>query len=221
MEILILLVESRPNLVTREQIIEKAWGRDVFVDSDNSINGAIRKIRLALRDDPEKPRFIRTVTGMGYRFIAPVVEEETDPLPVAAPFPAISETPPPATPEPPAPIPTPMRKGFPLGRWGTLLVVLVAAGVAGIYLRWSHSPLGARPFGGRLMLAVLPFENLTGDSGQDYLSDGFTEEMITRLGTIAPQRLGVIARTSVMYYKQARIPLDRLGRELGVQYVLE
>jgi len=71
------------------------------------------------------------------------------------------------------------------------------------------------------MLAVLPFENLTGDVGQDYFSDGFTEEMIARLGNIAPQRLGVIARTSVMFYKQARAPLDQLGRDLGVQYVLE
>lgn len=71
------------------------------------------------------------------------------------------------------------------------------------------------------MLAVLPFENLTGDPGQDYLSDGLTEEMITHLGNLDPQRLGVIARTSVMRYKHNREPLDRLGRELGVQYVLE
>jgi TolB-like protein/Flp pilus assembly protein TadD len=71
------------------------------------------------------------------------------------------------------------------------------------------------------MLAVLPFENLTGDPSQEYFSDGFTEEMITRLGTLAPKKLGVIARTSVMYYKQARVPLDRLAGDLGVQYVLE
>jgi len=71
------------------------------------------------------------------------------------------------------------------------------------------------------MLAVLPFENLTGDAGQDYFSDGMTEEMITQLGNLDPQRLGVIARTSVMHYKNSRERLYQIGGELGVQYVLE
>ena len=71
------------------------------------------------------------------------------------------------------------------------------------------------------MLAVLPFDNLTGDPGQDYFSDGFTEEMITRLGTLQPRQLGVIARTSVMQYKQSPASLGRLAHELGVEYVLE
>src|SRR5271156_2809497 len=71
-EILLLLVEQRGQLVTREQIIERIWGKDVFVDTDNSINAAIRKIRQVLKDDPEQPRFLQTVIGRGYRFIAPV-----------------------------------------------------------------------------------------------------------------------------------------------------
>lgn len=71
------------------------------------------------------------------------------------------------------------------------------------------------------MLAVLPFENLTGDAGQDYFSDGMTEEMITQMGNLDPQHMGVIARTSVMQYKGRREGLDQIGRELGVQYVLE
>jgi TolB-like protein len=71
-----------------------------------------------------------------------------------------------------------------------------------------------------MMMAVLPFESLTGDAGQEYFSDGLTEEMIARLGSFHPQRLGVIARTSVMHYKNSRAPLDRIGRELSVQYVL-
>jgi TolB-like protein/Tfp pilus assembly protein PilF len=71
------------------------------------------------------------------------------------------------------------------------------------------------------MLAVLPFENLTGDAAQDYLSDGMTEEMITQLGNLDPSHLGVIARTSVMHYQHSRAPLEQIGRELGVQYVLE
>ncbi len=71
------------------------------------------------------------------------------------------------------------------------------------------------------MLAVLPFENLTGDAGQDYFSDGLTEEMIAQLGRLDPEHLGVIARTSVMHYKHSQEQLDQIGRELGVQYVLE
>ena len=74
MEVLFLLVERRGQLVTREEIIEKLWGKDVFLDTDNAINTAIRKIRQALKDDPEEPRFVQTVTGKGYRFIAQVAE---------------------------------------------------------------------------------------------------------------------------------------------------
>src|SRR6202795_142067 len=76
MEVLLLLVERRGQLVTREDIIAKIWGKDVFVDTDSSINGAIRKIRQVLRDDPENPVFVQTVTGKGYRFIAAVTETE-------------------------------------------------------------------------------------------------------------------------------------------------
>jgi DNA-binding winged helix-turn-helix (wHTH) protein len=74
LEVLLLLVEQRGQLVTREQIVERVWGKGVFLDTDNSINGAIRKIRQVLKDDPEQPRFVQTVTGRGYRFIATVVE---------------------------------------------------------------------------------------------------------------------------------------------------
>jgi len=72
MELLILLVERSGQLVSRDEIIERIWGRDVFLGTDNSINAAIRKIRQVLRDDPERPRFIQTVTAKGYRLIAPV-----------------------------------------------------------------------------------------------------------------------------------------------------
>jgi DNA-binding winged helix-turn-helix (wHTH) protein/tetratricopeptide (TPR) repeat protein len=75
MELLLLLVEQRGHLVSREQIVERIWGKGIFLDTDNSINGAIRKIRQVLKDDPEQPRFLQTITGRGYRFIAPVVEQ--------------------------------------------------------------------------------------------------------------------------------------------------
>jgi len=98
MEILLLLVERKGQLVTRDEIVERVWGREVFLDTDNSINGAIRKLRQALRDDPEKPRVIQTITGKGYRFVAAVVEEAppaSAASPSAIPAPSIepAETP--------------------------------------------------------------------------------------------------------------------------------
>src|ERR1700691_2907004 len=99
LDILLLLVERRGQLVSREEIIAKIWGKDVFLDTDSSINGAFRKIRQALRDDPENPVFVQTVTGKGYRFIAAVTEagvgiheaggqklESSDPLAQAGPL---------------------------------------------------------------------------------------------------------------------------------------
>jgi eukaryotic-like serine/threonine-protein kinase len=84
MEVLFLLVERRGQLVRREEIIEKLWGKDVFLDTDNAINTAIRKIRQVLKDDPEQPRFIQTVTGRGYRFIGQITEDVVPPVPAPA-----------------------------------------------------------------------------------------------------------------------------------------
>ena len=85
MELLLLLVNRRGELVTREEIVAKLWGKDVFLDTDNSINTAIRKIRQILRDDPEQPRFVQTVPAKGYRFIAPVIVVEPPAVAVEAP----------------------------------------------------------------------------------------------------------------------------------------
>jgi DNA-binding winged helix-turn-helix (wHTH) protein/tetratricopeptide (TPR) repeat protein len=86
MELLLLLVERRGELVTREQIVERVWGKGVFLDTDNSINGAISKIRQVLRDDAEQPRFVQTVTGKGYRFVASIKEDGPDPIGQPAPM---------------------------------------------------------------------------------------------------------------------------------------
>ena len=99
-------------------------------------------------------------------------------------------------------------------------VVIVTASVVGY--RWTHAAAKPKHANAeRAMIAVLPFENLTGDAAQDYFSDGLTEEMIAQLGHLDPQHLGVIARTSVMHYQHNPEPLDQIARELGVQYVLE
>src|SRR5580692_2919866 len=85
MELLLLFVEKKGELVTRDQIIERIWGKDIFLDTDNSINAAVRKIRLVLKDDPLHPRFLQTITSRGYRFIAPVVEAHPASAEVAVP----------------------------------------------------------------------------------------------------------------------------------------
>jgi TolB-like protein/DNA-binding winged helix-turn-helix (wHTH) protein len=188
LDILLLLAERPGQLVTREQIAERIWGKDTFLDVDNSLNGAIRKIRQVLEDDPEQPRFIQTVTGRGYRFVASVLHA------------------PPAQPPPRARPRT----------WLALAAVLLLLAGAIVWSRWQ-TPGAPR---GRVMLAVLPFQNLTGDEGQEYLSDGLTEEMIAQLGKRDPTGLGVIARTSVMQYKRSQEPPQRIGRALGAQYLL-
>jgi TolB-like protein/DNA-binding winged helix-turn-helix (wHTH) protein/Flp pilus assembly protein TadD len=227
MEVLLLLAEQKGQLVTREQIAERIWGKEVFLDTDNSINGAIRKLRQAMKDDPEKPRIIQTVTGKGYRFIAPVVERDAGDISrpserEAADGPHLSfPVSHPAGPEEKREAKVEKVSAKLLSRRWPLLLVLALGLVAGlaIYVQWSRARLG--PAGGRRMLAVLPFENLTGDPAQEYFNDGLTEEMISRLGNLEPERLAVIARTSVMHYKNSQAPLDQIGRELRVDYVLE
>jgi TolB-like protein/DNA-binding winged helix-turn-helix (wHTH) protein/Tfp pilus assembly protein PilF len=198
MELLILLTSRNGQLVTREEIIEKLWGKDVFVDSEHGVNTAIRKIRNALQDDPEKPRFIETVVGKGYRFVAPLVTAPEEVLPAV-----------------------PIGRRFRSKKFiliGTcLMAVVTTAAYVGLRYFW---PAGISQ-GGRTMLAVLPFENLTGDPDQDYFSDGLTEEMITQLGRLDPRQLGVIARISAMSYKHSSKAVDQIGRELGVNYILE
>ena len=207
-EVLAILIERQGQLVSREQIVERIWGKGAFLDTDNSINGAIRKVRQVLKDDPEQPRFIQTVTGKGYRFIAPVTDAD---LPRPAAVPNLR------------PVVVPSRTAKPAIRpWPALLgIAIVLIALLGLYLRRSHSQVRALSPAGRVMLAVLPFENLTGDPSQDYFSDGMTEELIAELGNLDPQHLGVIARTSVMQYKHNTKPLDQIGRELGIQYTLE
>jgi TolB-like protein/DNA-binding winged helix-turn-helix (wHTH) protein/Flp pilus assembly protein TadD len=225
-EVLLFLVQHRGELVTREQLVEKIWGKDVYLDTDNSINGAIRKIRQVLKDDPEQPRFIQTITGKGYRFIAPVIS------PVVAPevAPAIAPV---ADPDPEpkamAAVPqSPVREDS--AAWfrrrrvlaiSILTTAMIAIAGWAVYRQWFETPGQPLQSGGRVMLAVLPFDNFTGDAGQEYFSDGLTEEMISQLGNLDPSHLGVIARTSVMHYKHSQESIPQIGKDLGVQYVIE
>lgn len=216
MEILFLLVERQGELVTREEISEHIWGKQSFVDTDNSINGAISKIRQVLRDNAEQARYLETVTGKGYRFVSKVRVDEP---------PVRLERPPAEAPAPLLVGATPNLREIPPRQhslwtaWAVAGIVLFTA--VGAYVRWFRTPARATQPQDRIMLAVLPFENFTGDPSQEYLSDGLTEEMITRLGRVDPEHLAVIARSSVMRYKHTTKPLGEIAGELRVQYVLE
>ena len=199
MELLLLLVNRRGELVTREEIIARLWGSDVFVDTEQGINTAIRKIRQALRDDPEQSRFVQTVVGKGYRFVAPVtvVEQSTE-----AP--------------PSRPVSAERKHRWWIGALVTvaLFAVLVAVRPNGWRGRLFGS--GERPI---RSVAVLPLENLTGDPAQEYFVDGMTEELITYLGKI--RELRVISRTSAMHYKGTHKTLPEIAREMNVDAVVE
>ncbi len=204
MELLILLASRQGELVTREEVIERLWGKGVYLDTEQGINTAIRKIRICLRDTAENPKYIQTVVGKGYRFVPPVT------------LTANEEVVRPATGHPPiATMPRTWRRIH-----IATLAALVCAAAAGIYWR-STTRSVASSSSDKIMLAVLPFVNLSGDPQQDYFSDGLTEEIITRLGSFNPSRLAVIARTSTIQYKGAKKSVAEIGRELGVDYVLE
>jgi TolB-like protein/DNA-binding winged helix-turn-helix (wHTH) protein/Tfp pilus assembly protein PilF len=214
-ELLLFLIERRGELVTREQIVEKIWGKGVFLDCDNSINSAISKVRHVLRDDADSPRLIQTVTGRGYRFIGEVAEDGCGESALSAPIDNIEAR----ESESPAP-PESSAKAFITRGWPRLIAAACLALVVVSLVIWRvrSNPAEAE---GRVMIAVLPFENLTGDPNQDFFSEGMTDEMITQLGQINPRRIGVIGRTSVMSYKATTKPLSQIVRELGVRFLLE
>jgi len=154
-QLLTLLLEKPNQVVTREEIQQKIWGDDTFVDFDHGVNRAINKLREALGDSADNPRFIETLPRRGYRFIAPVQRDL----------------------EPP-----------------------------------DHR---------KKMLVVLPFANMNLAVEQEYFSDGLTEEMILHVSRLNPARLGVIARTSAMQFKNTSKDIKVIGHELDVQFVLE
>ena len=205
LEVLFLLVEKQGAIVQREEIVAKVWGGG-FLDTDNAINGAIRKIRQVLKDNPEEPKYIQTITSKGYRFVADVREAKPPIRPPADTAETLSR----------------QRAKLAINRWTFLAaIVLACLVIGGIYVGYSRWSEARNPVQGKFMLAVLPFDNLTGDPNQDYFSDGLTEEMIGHLGNLDPDHLGIIARTSVMRYKNSKDGLSRIGRELGVDYALE
>ena len=228
MQVLLILIEQKGQLVTREEIAEKIWGKGVFLDTDNSINGAIRKIRQVLKDDPQEPRYVQTLSGRGYRFIAPVSEDELE-----TPAPVRHESSHPDEADKGTIIARQIAEerrrktadaapDAAVGHWrrvGLLASLFCCCAIGiGAWIGWTHF-YGAGAAHPIRSIAVLPLQNLSGDPAQEYFADGMTEELITELSRI--QSLKVISHTSVMEYKGTRKHLPQIASELGVDAVLE
>ena len=210
LELLILLVEKRGELVSREEIIERVWGKDLFFDAERGINNAIRKIRSALNDDSEEPHYVETVVGKGYRFIAPVKSAS----------PAAQSSSAESTKEPTIVLRRPRALPGKLWLAGTGLLVAVLAILFIFNLDRVRQRFLASSSSARIQsLAVLPLENLSGDPAQEYFADGMTDALITDLAQIGALR--VVSRTSVMRYKGSRKSLPEIARELSVDGIVE
>jgi TolB-like protein/DNA-binding winged helix-turn-helix (wHTH) protein len=227
MELLMLLVTKDGVLVTRQEIVDRLWGRDVFLDTEHGINTAIRKVRAALKDDPSAPRFIQTIPGKGYRFVAEanvVLPGTGSPLAAAKSRMPSSEGQPSPT-DSVAVLTLETSVAPPAAGRATKSLITAAAVV--VLLSIAAVPLVSRIRQVRIVkdaihiksLAVLPLENLSGDPTQEYFADGMTDEVITVLAKNPALR--VISRTSVMQYKKAHRPLPDIARELGVDGILE
>ena len=212
-QLLSMLLERQGEVITREELRQRLWPQDVFVDFDHGLNKSVQKLRDALGDSAESPRYIETIPRVGYRFIAPVsggaavMDAET----VVAGNRAIA-----------APESSEKADSEPLpkigsGSWSWLAlagcVALLALGIGWVIHERQQevAPIHS--------LAVLPLDNLSGDHGQDYFADGMTDELTTMLAKNSALR--IVSRTSVMQYKGVHRPLREIAQELGVDGIVE
>ena len=191
-DLLLLMVQNSGHLLEKETLLDTLWG-ETFVE-EGTVAQHVFLLRKTLGDGPAGHPFIETVPKKGYRFAAPVVEvqESID----AGRLPLTDGA---------------TRKKQGTRRAAVALLALLALAVTVYWMRHEGAmECGETPE--RVMLAVLPFENLSTDA-EEHICDGLTEEMITQLGSLAPERLGVIARTSAMLYKGADKGVDLIGEE--------
>ena len=196
-QILALLLERPGEVVTREELQRRLWPSDVFVDFESGLNNAVKKLRSALGDSAETPRFVETVARHGYRFL--VTPQPGDRTPTLSPVPD----------RPPR-----------ISRMGMAAVLVVLMALIGSI--WAARRRTAHPASVASKIhkiAVLPLENLSHDNEQEYFADGMTDAIIDQLARV--RGLTVISRTSTMLYKKARKPLPQIARELGVDTVVE
>ena len=204
--ILQALLETPGQIVTREELQKKVWPGDTFVDFDHGLHAAVNRLRQALSDAAENPRFVETVSRRGYRFIGQVQVPAAETVVVPA---VVEEI---------------IHSGKPRVRrsWiGPVVGFAAAVVVAAALIFFNAWGLRNWLFGTKAFrsLAVLPLENLSADSKQDYFADGMTEDLITQLSKLGD--LKVISHTSVMRYKGTQKPLPQIARELNVDAVVE
>ncbi len=220
-DVLLFLVQNSNRLVTKEELLQAVWG-DTFVEEGN-VAQHVSQLRKALGDNPEDARLIATIARKGYRFEANVsVDKAKNAANKAAAQVSTAEG---LQPDAQTIHELPANVEVAKASWHwwkapfvfSLVALLTGAG----YMSWRHFRAAGPPKSQKIMLAVLPFENLTGDPNKEYLADGLTEETISQLGRLNPEQLGVIARTSVMGYKHKDTTLNQIGHDLSVQYVLE
>jgi TolB-like protein/DNA-binding winged helix-turn-helix (wHTH) protein/lipoprotein NlpI len=220
-QVLVLLLERAGDVVTREDLQKRVWPSNTFVDFEHGLNTAIKELRGMLSDSASAPRYIETLPKLGYRVIGSV-EAEAGVIEASVDGPKVETS-------QVAELTSASIAGSSKFRnrgWAAALAVavLVIAALIAV-VKWPRPQTQSSPqkaeLSRRIVLAVLPFENLTGEEAQDYFSDGLTEEMIAQLGRLDPKEISVIARTSAMHYKHSSAKMDQIGRELGVRYILE
>jgi TolB-like protein/DNA-binding winged helix-turn-helix (wHTH) protein len=218
-DVLLFLAQNPNRLVTKEELLQAVWG-GTFVEEGN-LTQYISHLRKALGDNAEDTRLIVTIARKGYQFTVDVtVAEATG----TAKHAAVQASPPDGSLADTQPVlGSPASQATPKApkRSAVALIASMVILAAVAYTSWRYSAGMTPPRSQKIMLAVLPFENLTGDPDKEYLADGLTEQTISHLGRLNPEQLGVIARTSVMGYKHKDERLDQIGRDLSVQYVLE
>jgi TolB-like protein/DNA-binding winged helix-turn-helix (wHTH) protein/Tfp pilus assembly protein PilF len=224
-QVLALLLERPGEIVSREEIRENLWPVDTYVEFDDGLNTAIKKLRLALGDASDNPRFIETVPRRGYRFVAPVFYPSPSPG-------DLSQTSVPnvrdkadVVPEGPQAIHSDSTQGeaaalprLSLRNW--LVVLVVLALLLSSYLAfaiWRERRTAALK--SIRSIAVLPMQNLSSEPDQEYFAEGVSDELTTRLAQISA--LKVISRTSTMQYKSTKKNAPQIGRELGVDALVE
>ena len=211
LKVLTLLLENPGEVVTRDELKQAIWPRETFVDFDVGLDAAIYKLRQALGDSADSPRFVETLPRRGYRFIAAVESTTSTPQPdLATHAQAAAEQPVKAL-----AILRPAKLWILVGALAAMLVLFVGLNIGGLRQRFLRTSATRTV----QAVAVLPLENLSGDPTQEYFADGITEALITDLGKIGELR--VISRTSVMRYKGTKKPLQEIARELQVDALVE
>ncbi len=214
-DLLALLVTNPGRLHTREEIIAALWPKKVIIDFDAGLNTLVRKVRHALGDSPEAPRYIETVPARGYRFAAPVTVARTPviPAPASVPEAAVVATPASAPESAPGSSPSTARSRRPYFAAAVLLLAIVAA----FYALRVDEPAGPA----HTRIAVLPFENLSGNAELGYIATGLAQETSTSLGQIELPNLAVLGIVSSRAISKSELPLQQIARDVGVDFIVD